>query len=139
MIKPGLIPTGKIRRGCVAGIAISLLVLFILLARLTFFSAQAYHQGKAAYAAGEYPQAVEAFTLSIRHYYPGNRYSGAAVESAIEAIDQLLTNGEREQALLGLYEVRAALQSARSVYQPYSLPLQTVEERLKRLNDEAKH
>ncbi|MBN2330030.1 MAG: hypothetical protein JXR73_23015 [Candidatus Omnitrophica bacterium] len=109
---------------------IALLGVICLAGRLTMLSAGHFQRAQTADQAGRMEEAVESYAWSIRNYYPGNPYCGRAIRGALHVIDECYKSEQVDRKQQALLELRAALLSIRSFYQPYRRELEQIDKQL---------
>lgn len=114
-------------------VVIALIGVASLTGRLSMLSAGHLQRAQTADQAGRMEEAVEAYAWSIRNYFPGNPYSGRAIRGALHVIDECHESKQVNQKRQALLEIRAALLSIRSIYQPYKRELKQIDKQLQDL------
>lgn len=114
---------------------IALLVLLAVVSRLLYLSNTHLVQADAHFQAGEYDEALWDYQWALRHYVPGSPINRKALEGglAIAAHWQQVQNTENERKTLR--RLRGSLYAIRSVYQPFSDSLQSIETQLRDLGE----
>jgi hypothetical protein len=130
MISEGYVSFPDLRRiafFCVTILGISVLV---LIGRFAILSARHLQHAEWAEESGQFEEAIEAYTGSIRNYFPGNPYSARAIQGALRIIDRYHEQGKIEPRKSALLDLRASLLSIHSFYQPYGEEFRFIEREL---------
>ena len=124
------------KQAILSGLGISAFILFVLILRLTYLSSSYCQQGLEAYKTGDREKAFLSYTWAIRNYYPGNPYVYKSIDKALEIIKEESAEGKKHKEMIRLQDLRAALYSIHSIFQPCKDSLQLIEEKIKQLRDE---
>lgn len=100
-------------------VTIAILAVFVLAGRLAILSAGHLTRAQAAVESGRFVESIQAYTWSIRNYFPGNPYSARAIRGALRVIDGYHEPGQIELKKIALLDLHACLLSIHSFYQPY--------------------
>jgi hypothetical protein len=114
-----------------------ILIVILLLAsvlRLAMLSESHFRTACEAQQRGDFPTALQAYTWSIRNYFPGNPRVSQALRGALEITDTYRLQGKNQEAIQGLRDLQAALYAIRSFYQPCRDSLPAIEARLNRVS-----
>ncbi len=115
-----------IHQTLITTLLISVVFVLVLGVRLTWLSSSHVKQAYAAFDQENITQGLDSLNRAVRNYFPGNPYSKQAVEVALYIIDTDSQNVNED-----LHQLRGSILSVRSFYQPYSGPLETIEQKLK--------
>lgn len=131
MIQEGTFPFKKpfVRYGGMGG-GVVLFIFIILIGRLYILSATYYQQAIIAAENEQMEEAVQLFTQSIRNYFPGNPYVSRSINEIQRIVDGYHEQGQIEKANQTVSDLTASLYAIRSFYQPFSIQLQELEQRL---------
>ncbi|RME47485.1 MAG: hypothetical protein D6795_14030 [Deltaproteobacteria bacterium] len=114
-------------------VAMALLLLAIVVARVHHASWRAFHAGRSAQAAGDTPGAIANFERAIHFYAPGSPW----VESSVKALWAIGAgaeeSGDRALALSAYRTLRSSLYAVRSTYTPFSEWIGRCDDRIARL------
>jgi len=110
--------------------AAAILVLAALLVRVVLASRSAYETGRALEAAGSLELAELSYREAITWHYPGNPHAARAVERMWALADAAEAENDPVGARVIVGDLRSALASIRSVYQPQAEALAACNERL---------
>ncbi|RME02005.1 MAG: hypothetical protein D6812_07035 [Deltaproteobacteria bacterium] len=114
-------------------IAVALLLVAIVVARVHHASWRAFHAGRSAEALGDMPGAIANFERAIHFYAPGSPW----VESSVKALwaigEEAQQAGDRELALSAYRTLRSSLYAVRSTYTPFPEWIERCDGRIARL------
>jgi hypothetical protein len=118
-------------------LAVALIVLACVAWHVVRMSAQEFELGQRAVAHNDSRDAIAHFRRTIRWYAPFNPYVPRAIRALNQIAHRAEKNGNDALALSGFRGIRAALNSVRSFYAPYSNERATADGHIARLM--AKH
>lgn len=119
MISEGTFSFPDVRRFAFFCVTIGFMSVLVLVGRLAILSADHLRRAEAAVESGRFEEAIEAYTGSIRNYFPGNPFSARAIRGALRIINGYYEQGKIEPRKNALLDLHASLLSIHSFYQPY--------------------
>lgn len=120
----------RVRSGWPGFLAIALLALGLVVARVLADSASAVSAGDTASEQGNPELAIEHYQHAVRMYVPGSPYVRRALERLEKIAAGASQRGEATGERLALEAIRAGLLGARSLYTPHAERLAAVDRRL---------
>ncbi|MGI6458183.1 MAG: hypothetical protein ACOX5R_21550 [bacterium] len=118
------------------GLILLTIILFAVFLRLSYFSYYHYREAVIAQQKGDLLSALNSYSWSIRNYFPANPYAYRSVNNSISLMQDSLSAQQSENVQHGLHNLRAALYSIRTFYQPYSDSLRQIEEMLNQKDED---